>query len=68
MLEIGVGFLPLPLVQDDIAAGRLVVLPVTDAVDLARELALVCQAHAEVLSPAALALVAAVQAELARLG
>ena len=67
VLGIGAGFLPAPLVQEDIAAGRLVPLPVTDAAGLARELALVCQASAEPLPSAALALVAAVRAEVARL-
>ncbi len=67
VLGIGAGFLPAPLVQDDLSAGLLVALPVADAGGLARELALVCQAPAEPLAPAALALVLAVRAEVARL-
>ena len=64
---IGAGFLPRPLVQDDIKAGRLVALPPVDGDGLARELALVRHASADPLPLAARDLVAIVQAEVARL-
>jgi DNA-binding transcriptional LysR family regulator len=64
---IGAGFLPRPLVQDDLAGGRLVALPLADGDDLSRELALVRHASADPLPHAARDLVAIVQAEVARL-
>jgi DNA-binding transcriptional LysR family regulator len=64
----GAGFLPISVVADDLAAGRLVALPLSDASDLARELALVCHAAAEPLPPATRDFVDAVKAEAARLG
>ena len=63
---LGAGFLPAPLVREDVVAGRLVALPLAEPGDLARELALVRQAHAESLPVAARELVAAVRAEAAR--
>jgi DNA-binding transcriptional LysR family regulator len=65
---IGAGFLPAPLVRDDIAAGRLISLPLTDGHNLTRELALVCQSPSDPLPPAAHDLIAAVRAEVACLG
>lgn len=65
---IGAGFLPAPLVREDLATGRLVALPLTDGAGLTRELALVCHAHADALPAAAHDLIAAVRAEVARLG
>lgn len=46
---IGAGFLPAPLVRDDISSGRLVALPLPDASRLSRELALVRGADPEPL-------------------
>ncbi|HEY7907689.1 MAG TPA: LysR family transcriptional regulator [Thermomicrobiales bacterium] len=63
---IGAGFLPAMLVADDLAAGRLVAMPLADAGGLVRELALVRHAHADALPAAAHAFVAAVRAEAAR--
>ncbi|HEY8291393.1 MAG TPA: LysR family transcriptional regulator [Thermomicrobiales bacterium] len=63
---IGAGFLPATLVADDLAAGRLVAVPLADAGGLVRELALVRHAHADALPAAAHAFVAAVRAEAAR--
>jgi DNA-binding transcriptional LysR family regulator len=63
---IGAGFLPATLVADDLAAGRLVALPLADADGLVRELALVRHAHADALPSAAHAFVAAVRAEATR--
>jgi DNA-binding transcriptional LysR family regulator len=59
----GAGFLPATLVADDLAAGRLVALPLADAEGLMRELALIRHAHADALPAAAQAFVAAVRAE-----
>jgi DNA-binding transcriptional LysR family regulator len=59
---IGAGFLPAPLVADDLATGRLIALPLTDAAGLVREIALVRHAHADALPSAARAFVAAVRA------
>lgn len=63
---VGAGFLPAPLVREDVAAGRLVALPLTDAARLTRELALVRHAAAEVLPAAARAFADAVRSEAAR--
>lgn len=63
---IGAGFLPATLVADDLAAGRLVAVPLSDADGLVRELALIRHAHADALPAAAHAFVAAVRAEAAR--
>lgn len=60
---VGAGFLPAPLVREDIAAGRLVALPLADGDGLVRELALVRHAPSDPLPPAALALAAAIRAE-----
>lgn len=62
----GAGFLPAPLVRDDLDAGRLVALPLGDAAGLTRELALVRHAQADALSAAARDLVAIARAEVAR--
>jgi DNA-binding transcriptional LysR family regulator len=59
---IGAGFLPAPLVADDLAAGRLVALPLADGEGLVREIALVRHAHADALPAAARAFVEAVRA------
>lgn len=64
---VGAGFLPAPVVRDDLAAGRLVALPVSDAADLARELALVRHAPSEPLPAATRALAECVRAEAASL-
>ncbi len=64
---IGAGFLPRPLVQDDITTRRLVALSLGDGDGLARELALVRHASADPLPLAARDLVGIVQAEVARL-
>jgi DNA-binding transcriptional LysR family regulator len=63
---IGAGFLPAPLVEEDVASGHLVMLPLT-AAGLTRELALVRHAPAEPLAPAARAFAEAVRIEAARL-
>ncbi|MCA1667561.1 MAG: substrate-binding domain-containing protein [Thermomicrobia bacterium] len=62
---IGAGFLPVTLVADDLAANRLVALPLADAEGLVRELALIRHAHADALPMAAQEFVAAVRAETA---
>jgi DNA-binding transcriptional LysR family regulator len=64
----GAGFLPATLVADDLAAGRLVALPLADAGGLVRELALIRHVHADALPAAAQAFVAAVRAEAAPKG
>ena len=64
---VGAGFLPAPLVREDLEAGRLHALPLCDAADLTRELALVRHAAAEPLPPASRALANAICAEAARL-
>jgi DNA-binding transcriptional LysR family regulator len=64
----GAGFLPATLVADDLAAGRLVALPLADAEGLMRELALIRHAHADALPAAARAFVASVRAEAAPKG
>lgn len=66
--RIGAGFLPASLVVEDIAAGRLTALPVTDAAGLSREIALVCHGPAEALPAAARAFVDCVRVEARRLG
>ncbi len=63
----GAGFLPVTLVAADLAAGRLVVLPLSDGEGLARELALVRHALGDALPAAARDFVEAVRAELAPL-
>jgi DNA-binding transcriptional LysR family regulator len=65
---VGSGFLPETLVADDLASGRLVALPVSDARGLARELALVRHAHGNLLPSAALDFVELVRAEAGQLG
>lgn len=65
---IGAGFLPTPLVREDLATGHLIALPLTDADNLTRELALVRHAPADALPAAAHDLIAAVRTEIARLG
>jgi DNA-binding transcriptional LysR family regulator len=60
--QVGAGFLPRSIVADDIAAGRLVVLPLADAAGLDREIALVCHDAAAALPPAARALAETIQA------
>lgn len=62
---IGAGFLPATLVADDLTAGRLLAVPLADADELARELALIRHAHADALPSAAREFVAAVRAEVA---
>jgi DNA-binding transcriptional LysR family regulator len=66
--QIGAGFLPVSVVADDLAAGRLVMLPLADGAGLAREVALVCHAAAGALPPAAQEFVALARAEAGRLG
>jgi DNA-binding transcriptional LysR family regulator len=63
----GAGFLPATLVADDLAAGRLVALPLTDAEGLVRELALIRHAHTDALPSAARAFVETVRAEVSRM-
>jgi DNA-binding transcriptional LysR family regulator len=63
---IGAGFLPGPLVAEDVAAGRLITLPVVDAYGLARELALVRHARADALPSAVEGFVETVREEIAR--
>jgi DNA-binding transcriptional LysR family regulator len=63
---IGAGFLPGPLVAEDVAAGRLITLPVVDAYGLARELALVRHARADALPSAVESFVETVREEIAR--
>lgn len=60
---IGAGFLPAPLVADDLAAGRLIALSLADGKGLVRELALVRHAHADALPSAARAFVEAMRVE-----
>jgi DNA-binding transcriptional LysR family regulator len=62
----GAGFLPAPLVEEDVAAGRLVVLPLV-AVGLTRELALVRHAPSEPLAAPTRTFAEAVRVEAARL-
>jgi LysR family transcriptional regulator, low CO2-responsive transcriptional regulator len=62
---IGAGFLPGTLVADDLAAGRLVAVPLADTEGFVREMALVRHAHADALPSAARAFVEAVRAEAA---
>jgi len=64
----GSGFLPATLVADDLASGSLVALPVSDAPDLARELALVRHAQGNLLPSAALDFVDLLRVEAVRLG
>lgn len=61
---IGAGFLPAPLVREDVALGRLVALPLTDTATLTRDLALVRNAATDDLSGAARDLIAIVQTEI----
>ncbi len=61
---IGAGFLPAPIVQADLAAGRLVALPLDEASQFTRELALVQQANAEPLPKTTALLVALLRAEM----
>jgi DNA-binding transcriptional LysR family regulator len=63
---IGAGFLPAPLVREDIAAGRLIALSLADADGLIRELALVRHAPSDPLPTAARAFAEAVRAEATR--
>jgi DNA-binding transcriptional LysR family regulator len=63
---IGAGFLPGPLVAEEVVAGRLIALPVVDAYGLARELALVRHARADALPSAVEGFVEAVRDEIAR--
>jgi DNA-binding transcriptional LysR family regulator len=64
---VGAGFLPEPLVAGDIAAGRLIALPLADGDGLVRELALVRHAPADPLPAAARALAEAIRAEASHL-
>ncbi len=64
----GAGFLPAPLVADDLATGRLIALLLEDADGFVRELALVRHARADALPSAALAFVAVIRAEAASIG
>lgn len=64
---IGAGFLPETLIAEDLAAGSLVALPVTDALQLARELALVRHSRGDPLPSAAHSFVDMVRAQAARL-
>lgn len=64
---IGAGFLPTTLVADDLAAGRLIALPVADADDLVRDLALIRPAHGDALPAAVQAFVEALCGEMALL-
>jgi DNA-binding transcriptional LysR family regulator len=64
----GAGFLPISVVRGDLDSGRLVVLPLSDATGLARDIALVCNDAAGALSPAARDFVDAVRLEAARAG
>jgi DNA-binding transcriptional LysR family regulator len=64
---IGAGFLPTTIVAEDLAAGRLIALPLTDGDGLMRELALVSHARGSVLPSAAEGFVAAVRDEIARM-
>ncbi len=65
---VGAGFLPATLVADDLAAGRLVAVPLADAEGLVRELALVRHARADALPSAAREFVEAVRAEATLMG
>ncbi|HEX3723778.1 MAG TPA: LysR family transcriptional regulator [Nitrolancea sp.] len=65
---IGSGFLPETLVTDDLAAGCLIALPISDAPGLARELALVRYAQGNLLPSAALDFVELVREEAGRIG
>ncbi len=58
---IGAGFLPAPLVADDLSAGLLIALPLVNGEGLVRELALVRHTHADALPSAARAFVDAVR-------
>lgn len=62
---VGAGFLPTTLVADDLAAGRLVTLPLVDTAGLARELALVRHTLSGALPSAARGFVETLRAELA---
>jgi DNA-binding transcriptional LysR family regulator len=64
---IGAGFLPTPIVAEDVATGRLIALPLADGAGLMRELALVSHARASALPSAAEGFVASVRDEIARL-
>lgn len=64
----GAGFLPLSIVADDLAAGRLMALKASDAGDLRREIALVCHEAASALPPAAREFATMVCDEAMRLG
>jgi len=64
----GCGFLPETLVSDDLAHGRLVALPVSDAAGIARELALVRHAQGNDLPSAVLDFLDLVRGEAIRLG
>jgi DNA-binding transcriptional LysR family regulator len=66
--QIGAGFLPVSVAADDLAAGRLVALPLADAAGLDREIALVCHDAAAALPPAARAFAETIQAEATHLG
>ncbi|HET7036376.1 MAG TPA: LysR family transcriptional regulator [Thermomicrobiaceae bacterium] len=65
---IGAGFLPASIAAEDLAAGRLVALPLSDGAGLMRELALVCHESAAALPPAAHDFAEAVLAEAALMG
>jgi DNA-binding transcriptional LysR family regulator len=64
----GSGFLPETLVTDDLASGRLLALPISDAHGLTRELALVRHAHGNTLPSAALDFVELVRHEARQMG
>ncbi len=64
---IGAGFLPVSLVADELAARRLVALPLLDAGGLVRELALVRHARADALPATAIAFVEAMRAAVTAL-
>jgi DNA-binding transcriptional LysR family regulator len=63
----GSGFLPVTLVSDDLAAGRLIALPISDLPHLARELALVRHADGSALPTAATDFVDLLLQETARM-
>jgi DNA-binding transcriptional LysR family regulator len=64
----GSGFLPTTLVSDDLASGRLIALPVSDAPSLTRELALVRHADGSALPTAVTDFVDLIRRETARMG
>jgi DNA-binding transcriptional LysR family regulator len=64
----GAGFLPVSVISDDVDAGRLVLLDVSDAAGLVRDVALICQDSASALPPAAREFVDVLRAEAQRMG